>query len=204
MTGSRTMSDGPSAAPERSERFRLGNEVLAFRFTATLGERRGDPVERIPSTTRLGAWLRANGLVDDETPVTTTELHDAQQLREAIHRAGTAVASGQAPSPVDEKLLNRWSGHHRAVLTLEAGRTRWQLPAANPVRAALAVIAVDAIAILGDADQVPVKGCERPTCGGLFVDASRGGRRRWCAMATCGNKVKKSNLKARRTPPAHL
>ncbi|MGG2464588.1 CGNR zinc finger domain-containing protein [Streptomyces sp. RGM 3693] len=34
---------------------------------------------------------------------------------------------------------------------------------------------------------------------GLFVDTSRGGRRRWCSMATCGNKVKKANLKAART-----
>ncbi|MFJ3953780.1 CGNR zinc finger domain-containing protein [Streptomyces libani] len=43
-----------------------------------------------------------------------------------------------------------------------------------------------------------IKRCEQRTCGGLFVDTSRGRRRRWCSTATCGNKVKKANLKATR------
>ncbi|MFG2888401.1 CGNR zinc finger domain-containing protein [Streptomyces sp. NPDC048248] len=44
-----------------------------------------------------------------------------------------------------------------------------------------------------------IKRCEQRTCGGLFVDSSRGRRRRWwCSKATCGNKVKKANLKAAR------
>ncbi|MCB5906215.1 CGNR zinc finger domain-containing protein [Streptomyces pinistramenti] len=30
------------------------------------------------------------------------------------------------------------------------------------------------------------------------MDTGRGGRRRWCSMATCGNKVKKADLKAAR------
>ncbi|WP_405785496.1 CGNR zinc finger domain-containing protein [Streptomyces sp. NBC_01378] len=37
---------------------------------------------------------------------------------------------------------------------------------------------MDAVATLdGDVDGV-IKRCEQPTCGGLFVDTSRGGRRR--------------------------
>jgi hypothetical protein len=39
---------------------------------------------------------------------------------------------------------------------------------------------------------------EQHACGGLFLDTSRGGRRRWCSMATCGNKVKKATLKSHR------
>ncbi len=42
--------------------FRLGN-VLATSFTATLTERRGDAVERIPTPQRLVDWLAVNGLV---------------------------------------------------------------------------------------------------------------------------------------------
>ncbi|WP_232792647.1 CGNR zinc finger domain-containing protein [Actinacidiphila yeochonensis] len=33
--------------------------------------------------------------------------------------------------------------------------------------------------------------------GGLFVDTCRGGRRRWCSMATCGSTVEKAAPKAR-------
>ena len=35
-----------------------------------------------------------------------------------------------------------------------------------------------------------VRGCGR--CGWLFLDSSRGGRRRWCSMSTCGNREKAS------------
>ncbi len=29
-----------------------------------------------------------------------------------------------------------------------------------------------------------------PSCGWLFVDTSKNGRRRWCSMATCGARDK--------------
>ncbi|MER9651090.1 CGNR zinc finger domain-containing protein [Mesorhizobium sp. M0199] len=29
-----------------------------------------------------------------------------------------------------------------------------------------------------------------PRCGWLFVDISRGGKRRWCNMRVCGNREK--------------
>ncbi|TIU06903.1 MAG: CGNR zinc finger domain-containing protein, partial [Mesorhizobium sp.] len=31
-----------------------------------------------------------------------------------------------------------------------------------------------------------------PRCGWLFLDTSRGGKRRWCSMRTCGNREKVS------------
>ncbi|MEV0998662.1 ABATE domain-containing protein [Nonomuraea sp. NPDC050202] len=196
-----------SADPRGAEGFRLGNEILAFRFVATLSERRGDPVERIPTPERLSAWLAANGLGEAGLPVSEALLRDARELREAIHRAGTAVAGGGVPDPSDEELLNRWSSRHRARLVLDGGRARWRLPETDPARAALAVVALDAIATLGGQGDGMIKRCEQATCGGLFVDTSRGGRRRWCSMATCGNKMKKANLKSARArsgeTPAH-
>jgi predicted RNA-binding Zn ribbon-like protein len=204
MTGSPV---GMSADPRGAEGFRLGNEILAFRFVATLSERRGDPMERIPTPERLSAWLAANGLGEAGLPVSEALLRDARELREAIHRAGTAVAGGGVPDPSDEELLNRWSSRHRARLVLDGGRARWRLPETDPARAALAVVALDAIATLGGQGDGMIKRCEQATCGGLFVDTSRGGRRRWCSMATCGNKMKKANLKSARArsgeTPAH-
>ena len=40
---------------------------------------------------------------------------------------------------------------------------------------------------------------ECPSCGWLFLDTSRNGRRRWCSMATCGSRDK-----ARRYYTAHI
>ena len=84
------MSDG---APE----FRVGS-VLATTFTGTLTERRGTPVERIPTPQRLADWLSERNLaVDNCSP---DDLTAAVELREAIHAAATAGALGQ-PHPRD-------------------------------------------------------------------------------------------------------
>ncbi|MGH6861560.1 MAG: CGNR zinc finger domain-containing protein [Phyllobacterium sp.] len=37
-----------------------------------------------------------------------------------------------------------------------------------------------------------VKACEGPHCTLLFVDHTRGHRRRWCSMALCGNRAKQA------------
>ncbi|GAA4928840.1 putative RNA-binding Zn ribbon-like protein [Nonomuraea thailandensis] len=197
MTGSSAAASASSAGAVRphSDGFRLGNDVLAFRFVATLSERRGDPVERIPTPERLRAWLLANSLGKQDMPVSESLLKEARELREAIHRSGVAIADGGAPDPAAERLLNRWNARHRPPLELDGGVARWRLPDADPARAALAIVAFDAVATLGGHAGGVIKRCEQATCDGLFVDTSRGGRRRWCSMATCGNKVKKANLK---------
>src|SRR5690606_41823733 len=82
----------PDSLPE----FRLGS-VLSTSFTATLTERRGDPVERIPTPQRLLDWLSVNGL-----PVgscTTDEFTLARQLREAFHAAASARACDHTSPP---------------------------------------------------------------------------------------------------------
>jgi predicted RNA-binding Zn ribbon-like protein len=37
-----------------------------------------------------------------------------------------------------------------------------------------------------------VKACEGPSCTLLFADHTRGGARRWCSMAICGNRAKQA------------
>lgn len=100
------------------------------------GERRGDPVERIATPDRLRAWFTANGLGGADMPVSDALLRDARDLREAIHRAGTAIASGGVPDPADEELLNHWSARHRARLMLTGGQAQWHLPDTDSARGA--------------------------------------------------------------------
>ncbi len=40
--------------------------------------------------------------------------------------------------------------------------------------------------------------CESPDCSEAFIDRSRTGRRRWCDMATCGNRAKAARHRQRR------
>src|ERR671936_645570 len=72
--------------------FRLGN-VLATSFTATLTERHGNAVERIPTPQRLVDWLAVNGLAVDSC--TTAQLDLARELRESIHAAAISIIAGE-------------------------------------------------------------------------------------------------------------
>src|SRR5262249_51762969 len=47
-------------------------------------------------------------------------------------------------------------------------------------------------------DFTHVKACEGPTCTLLFADHTRGGARRWCSMALCGNRAKQAAHRQRR------
>ncbi|WP_458685872.1 CGNR zinc finger domain-containing protein [Nocardia tengchongensis] len=173
--------------------FRMDNEVLAFRFTATVSDRAGAaPRERLTDPARLKMWLHATGL--DATDVSSTDLKDAIELREAIYRIGAAIAAGKGPDSKDVRILNTAAAAGQAKVALEDGLAGWHLTEKTPVGDALGVLATDAIHVLGGPDRGRIKNCEGPGCAGLFLDTSRGANRRWCSMNTCGNKVKKARL----------
>jgi hypothetical protein len=58
------------------------------------------------------------------------------------------------------------------------------------VEGAFGRIARDAVDLLGGEERPMIKVCARLGCGALFVDRTRTRSRRWCSMATCGNRVK--------------
>jgi predicted RNA-binding Zn ribbon-like protein len=51
---------------------------------------------------------------------------------------------------------------------------------------------------LFEAEFEKLKLCALPTCGWLFIDVSKNGRRRWCDMSVCGNLAKARRFQARR------
>ncbi|MFI0814952.1 CGNR zinc finger domain-containing protein [Streptomyces sp. NPDC021098] len=172
--------------------FRLGS-VLATSFTATLTERCGDAVERIPVPHRLVDWLAVNGLaVDSCTPA---QLDLARELRESIHLAATAAAL-RDPLPASAvQVINDRSAEGRAaaILTPE-GKRQWRLSSASCVEDALSVIAADAISILAGERDGKLALCASPTCQAAFFDASQSRTRKWCEMNTCGNRQKKARF----------
>ena len=64
---------------------------------------------------------------------------------------------------------------------------RWRTPEALllPIGEALA-------RLVSDVDFRDIKACEGQACTLLFVDHTRGRRRRWCSMAVCGNRAKQA------------
>ncbi|MBE3000220.1 CGNR zinc finger domain-containing protein [Nocardiopsis sp. HNM0947] len=174
--------------------FRLGTE-LATSFTATLTERHGSPVERIPTPQRFVDWLAVHGLVTDAC--TEAQLDRARELRESIHLAATAAAV-QDPLPVSAvEVINDRSveGRAAAILTPE-GERQWRLGSASSVEDALGVIAADAISIIAGQRDGRLALCASSTCRAAFFDTSRSRTRKWCDMNTCGNRQKKARFEA--------
>ncbi|MEV0108444.1 CGNR zinc finger domain-containing protein [Nocardia sp. NPDC050799] len=174
--------------------FRLGS-VLATSFTATLTERRGDAVERIPTPQRLVDWLAVSGLTVESC--TTAQLELARELRESIHAAATAAAVRDALPASAVQIINDCSirGRAAAVLTPE-GTRRWRLGSASCVEDALGVIAADAVGIIAGERDGKLALCASPTCQAAFFDTSQSRTRKWCDMNTCGNRQKKARFNA--------
>ncbi|MGF0116549.1 CGNR zinc finger domain-containing protein [Promicromonospora sp. Marseille-Q5078] len=180
----------PTSFPD----FRLGR-VLATSFTATLTERQGDAVERIPTPGRLVDWLAVSGLaVESCTP---GQLDRARELRESIHAAATAAARREPLPEPAVRVINDCStqGRAAAVLTAEGAR-HWRLGSTSAVTDALGVIAADAISIVAGERDGRLALCASPTCRAAFFDTSRSRTRRWCDMNTCGNREKKARFRA--------
>ncbi|MDF4250436.1 CGNR zinc finger domain-containing protein [Streptomyces sp. WMMB303] len=176
--------------------FRLGN-VLATSFTATLTERHGDAVERIPTPQRLVDWLALYGLAVDSC--TDTQLEIARELREAIDVAATAAALQDALPASAVQVINDRSVQGRAAAILTPGGMRqWQLGPASRLEDALSVIAADAIEIIAGERDGKLALCASPTCRAAFFDASQSRTRKWCDMNTCGNRQKKARFNANR------
>ncbi|MGW0703989.1 CGNR zinc finger domain-containing protein [Streptomyces sp. NPDC002867] len=181
--------------------FRLGR-VLATSFTATLTERCGEPVERIPVPHRLVDWLAINGLVVDSC--SDSQLDHARELRESIHAAATAVANQALPPRSAVQVINDCSTGGRASLILSSeGSQEWRLGSAS-VEDALSVIAADAISIISGEREGKMALCASPTCRAAFFDTSRGATRRWCEMNTCGNREKKARFLANKRQKSSL
>ncbi|GEM29271.1 hypothetical protein NN3_02780 [Nocardia neocaledoniensis NBRC 108232] len=174
--------------------FRLGS-VLATSFTATLTERRGESVERIPTPQRLVDWLAINGLA--VSSCTAAQLESARELRESVHAAATAAAVGEPlPSSAIEVINDRSIRGRAAAVLAPDGTRQWRLGATDSVADALGVIAADAISIIAGERDGRLALCASPTCRAAFFDTSQSRTRKWCDMNTCGNRQKKARFQA--------
>ncbi|WP_214415541.1 CGNR zinc finger domain-containing protein [Sphaerisporangium fuscum] len=132
---------------------------------------------------------------------TGEDLTAARALREALHRVLFSAMGGHVPDPADVAQVNKTAARADLApqLTLggAGGLTALNWRAAQPVQAALATVARDAVLLVGGPLLARVKECENPECTLLFLDDSQARRRRWCSMERCGNLVKIAGYRSR-------
>ncbi|WP_242908965.1 CGNR zinc finger domain-containing protein [Actinomadura terrae] len=187
--------------PSSSSGFRAGSGRLCLDFIRTLRHRgTGAETEELPDPMALAAWTSRFGPWES-VPADAAAGRDgeARELREAVH---ALIAAARGPEgigpPVDasRERVNRVAALPPPAPALDgSGHLAWH--ADDPVRAVLALIARDAVDLVGGPALDRVRECAGSDCRALFLDTSRPGTRRWCSMNTCGNKAKKQGLRER-------
>ncbi|MER6527887.1 CGNR zinc finger domain-containing protein [Streptomyces sp. NPDC001508] len=170
-------------------RFHAGRSCLDLLATA-------HPEEQLHAVEPLRAWILGSGLVPPGTPLAHADPswlagfrelrgHIGQLVRGSVKGDGrpydlalaqvNAVAQTAPPAP-------------RAVRRGDGALVR-ELAGPPECAALLGALARDAVDLLTDpVARAAVRECEGDNCPIVYLDTSRGRRRRWCSSEVCGNR----------------
>ena len=163
-------------------------------------ERRGERLDVLDAFDRFIRWLVAAGVLDvhragallrratQQPTGSSAALYEARRMRNVLRAlAEKGDRTGKPADPVTQlaiteinRILGRSTGSRRVEPLSDGGFSR------NFVTGEL----------------LRVHKCAHASCGRVFHDGSRNGKRRWCDMATCGNRAKaaRHRRKAQRAP----
>ena len=211
-TPSAELSPLPAVTP-RAERlvFPFVAERLWLDFVNTDAARHsGDLVRDFDA---LVSWLEAAISLDAERALTmrrraqqqpsgaTAALVDARRVRTALRTLAErgAVAQQARLDALAEinRVLGRSAGTRRLEVRPDGTFARSFVPVGDAFAGLMIPIvesAADAL-ILGELARV--RRCADPRCARVFYDGTRNAARRWCDMATCGNRAKAARHRAR-------
>ena len=157
----------------------------------------------------LTSWLQAAALLDAERAFgmrrrareqptgAAAALVDARRVRAALR----SLAERGAGASLGEQIRGEALGEISRVLGRSAGTRRVErrgdgtyARAFVPVGDAFAGLMIPIVESAADAlilGELPrVRRCADGRCARVFYDGTKNGRRRWCDMATCGNRAK--------------
>ena len=187
----------------------------AFDFLNTLELEDGALVERLTSLETAADWLASAHVVDNARAITGVAPSDPERqaalerlitTRTALRDVAHAVAHQRAPSRQAIEEVNRAlrSRERVELVAAEDGVRLGHSHVGDVVDDILARLAEPIVREIGSGHDDRVRVCANDTCRWIFYDESRSGRRRWCDMATCGNRAKarrhRERQKAAETP----
>ncbi len=179
-----------------------------FDFLNTIELEEGSLVDRFATFDDAAAWLIERGVchsgrgpaalrppgVDDDVA-----LARVRAVRAALRDVAHAVSHRRPPGEEFLAEINRaiTSRERIELVRSSDGVSVGHSHVGDPLDDALARLAeplVDEIKA-ERADRIRI--CANDTCQWVFFDESRAGRRRWCDMASCGNRAKAARHRAR-------
>ncbi|UCZ88035.1 MULTISPECIES: CGNR zinc finger domain-containing protein [unclassified Gordonia (in: high G+C Gram-positive bacteria)] len=171
-------------------------------FAGTMLWRRSMRTELLGDAGDLSRWFFEAGLFDLVDDPDTVDVEYARRVREAIYdvvvgclgSGNDTSAGGMNFDPESAAVLNSAAATPLPTVTLNVDG---MAKVTGTPRNGLSLLARDAIELLGSPDLAKMRECSNPDCTRLFVDVSRGGSRRWCGMAECGNRKKAADYRRR-------
>lgn len=170
--------------------FIAGN--LALDFVNTVGNRLGKQRDYFRDTSDFRRWARLAGLLSGHNPLSISDrqLDVIREVREELHHLfrPAAISRNRALTQLNARLA-------RVAAKRQLRRKRgdvewiWNTRPGDP-DCVLAPVLISAAQLLVSGPSGKVRECQDETCGWLFLDRSRAGRRRWCSMTDCGNRAK--------------
>ncbi len=147
-------------------------------------------------------WMMTAGLMPDinDPQIPDGLLAEAREFRDC---ARTVVQAAMKSVPADLTAINRVLELGRPVRKLEWNGDEQQFRLVvyqnGRMPAGLLWPIADALVRLVSGDKFEfVRQCEAHDCILLFHDLSKSHRRRWCSMATCGNRMKVAAFRSRK------
>ena len=180
----------------------------AFDFLNTLELENGALVERLTSLDTAASWLADAAVVPDATVIAglgrSSAARDAAlerliTARTALRDVAHAVAHEEAPPrrAIDEVNRALASRERIELVASDDGVRLGHSHVGDAIDDVLARIAEPIVREIGNGHDDRIRICANDTCRWIFYDESRAGRRRWCDMATCGNRAKAQRHRAR-------
>jgi predicted RNA-binding Zn ribbon-like protein len=159
----------------------------------------GALVDQLQADRDVVQWLAAVGAgVETDAATPKNLVGAARRLREILRGAVACRKSGKA---VDVAPINEFLARGESSLVLSPGprkkltvERRWAGGTAEQV---LAPIAEAGAELLATGDFELVRRCESADCVLWFYDRTKSHRRRWCSMASCGNRHKVAAFRER-------
>jgi predicted RNA-binding Zn ribbon-like protein len=182
-----------------------------FDFLNTADVQNGFPLEKLPSLDDALAWFvdrgvihregadRARANVSTEPAAAARDLDRIHRVRDALRQVAEAIAERRAPRAAALNMVNR-ALHARQVIELVPASDGVNVDhrhVGDPIDDALARLADPLVTELTGGDPARIRVCASDSCQDIFYDGSRTSRRRWCDMATCGNRAKAARHRAR-------
>ncbi len=182
-----------------------------FDFLNTDDTEAGAPLERLPTLEAALRWFVERGVIhlegadrilaqgQSDPAAAESDLARVRTVRAALREVADAIVDRRAPN-VDALDTVNHALHERQVIELipaPDGVNVDHRHVGDPIDDALARLADPLVTELTSGHPERIKICDNDRCRWIFYDASRTSRRRWCDMATCGNRAKAARHRAR-------